>query len=37
MANKKDVKRHFSLEKIFFEPLNITPAFIYFARNSHDA
>ena len=37
MANKKDIKRHFTLERIFFEPLNITPAFIYFSKNTHDS
>lgn len=34
MANKKDVKRHFHLEKIKFEPRNFTPAFIYVTKKN---
>jgi phospholipid N-methyltransferase len=32
MANKHDVKRHFHIQKIWFEPRNLSPAFIYISQ-----
>ena len=29
MVNKKDVKKHFRMERIHLEPRNFSPAFIY--------
>lgn len=34
MANKKDIKRHFHLKEIKFEPRNFTPAFIYVTQKN---
>ncbi len=32
MANKKDIKKYFHIEKIRLEPRNFSPAFIYITR-----
>lgn len=34
MANKKDIKKYFTIDTISFEPRNFTPAFIYRARKT---